>query len=104
MWYPGKTALRGGYVSGNFWDDDSIGYGSFAFGFNAKATRQYAVALGNNAYATGISSFSVGGRASGNTSFAFGNSRARGDYSIAMGYSSEANGAYSFAAGRDAVA
>jgi hypothetical protein len=74
MWYPAKAAFRVGYVTGNNWNKDSIGYYSFATGIDALAKGYNTVALG---------SFTT----------------ARGDYSISMGSNSVAADMYSLAIG-----
>jgi hypothetical protein len=103
LWFPSKYAFRAGNWSWN--GDPSSGFGSYslAFGYNAKATAnysvaigsetigwvnwyddpvvfplqasgQYAVAIGEGAYASGLKSFSMGtvSLATGSHSFAFG--------------------------------
>lgn len=115
LWYPAKAAFRTGYVAGNYWDKDSIGYYSFAGGYNTKASKDYSMAFGVGAEANGDASVALGGSiASGNYSFAVGSSSyAKGDISIAMGqfarsygfnsiamgFSTEARGAYANAIG-----
>ena len=86
MWYPGKAALRAGYVGGKNWDKDSIGLFSFAAGNDPKAKGNSSVALG----------FS---RATGSFSTAFGSSTASGDYSVAGGSGAVASGFQSVAFG-----
>ena len=81
MWYADKAAFRSGYVSSNFWDDDSIGAYSIAVGFDVKARGISSVALGNTTFALA------------NYSTAFGiNTIASGEYSTAMGAFSQASG------------
>ncbi len=116
MWYPNKAAFRAGRVTGNYWDNDSIGYNSFASGFNSKARSDYSAAIGIGNNAGGYASVAMGGStvASGAYSTAMGyattgsgqystamgrNTVASGDYSTAMGFGVVASGAYSVAAG-----
>jgi hypothetical protein len=112
MWYPYRAALRvGGLSTGapyeNFWDRDSIGSYSFAFGENAKATGTNGIALGRLNSATGISSTALGyqNTASGDYATALGRTNtASGARSLVGGYYSTASGDYSVAIGRSAVA
>ncbi len=46
MWYPDKAAFRAGRVTGIRWDKDSVGLFSMASGYDTKATRLAAVAMG----------------------------------------------------------
>ena len=93
MWYADKAAFRSGFVSNNAWDKDSIGYYSFAAGYDAKATDVGAVALSHYAIARGLYSFALGY-----------NCKALKPNAIAMGLSSIANGDGSFAVGEEALA
>lgn len=68
-----KLAGRAGIPAGNDWSEDSLGKFSFAFGYNARAT--------------------------GNHALAFSGGNARGAVAVSMGYASEAFGAYSTAIG-----
>ena len=93
MWLPSKYCFRAGFagphygVGGgeydygdpNVWNYDSLGYFSFAGGFNN-------LALGNSSVALG------------------GYNQARGEFSVALGNTNIASGNYSFAAGIVAVA
>lgn len=74
MWIPARKALRAGEVSGDQWNDGNIGDYSFAFGYNSKASGNYAVSLGNNVTASGYNSFIAGQNvlASGDYSRCFG--------------------------------
>jgi hypothetical protein len=60
MWYPGKAAIRAGSVDGTQWDDANIGYYSTAFGYNARALGDWAVALGRNSAAPQSHAFALG--------------------------------------------
>jgi len=102
MWYPGKSAFRSGYVSGNTWNDIFIGDYSFSSGYNTKASGLYSVAFGNASFATNEGAFAVGNvaAATGLYSFAAGhNPAASGDYTIALGRSALASGYGSIALG-----
>jgi hypothetical protein len=93
MWHPNKASLRAGGVSGPFWNNDSIGIYSIAFGFNSKAKGNYSAATGNSSTANGASSISFG---NGTTAI--------GDYSVAMGYQTAALGEGSIALGYESTA
>ena len=91
FWVPAKAAFRAGEVVDVYgggapyhWDDANIGYGSFAAGSDAKASGDYAVALGWTVNATGRASFATGvsNSASGDYAAVF------GEYGSASGYSS----------------
>ncbi len=107
MWLPNKGAFRVGIVNGAIWDNDSIGYSSFAAGYNSKATNSYSTAIGYICNAQGYASFAAGyfcnslnyystalgaySEAIGFTSNSFGyNTQAMGDYSTALGYYTKA--------------
>ncbi len=98
MWYPGKAALRAGSVSGNYWDNDSIGNYSLASGYSPKASGDNSTAMGHWTTASGSYSFAVGdgSKASGNYSTAMGSiTVASGQRSIAMGHQTTASGDFS---------
>lgn len=52
MWYPDKAAFRVGRVTGLNWDKDSIGYYSFAAGYNVIAEGLLSTAIGSSTSAT----------------------------------------------------
>jgi len=79
MWYPQKAAFRAGYSIGNYWDKDSIGLYSAAFGRGNRA-------IGDYSFATGDTCIS------------------RGQFAVSFGKASHANGDFSFAAGDSAFA
>jgi hypothetical protein len=112
MWYPQKAAFRAGAVddgalNGNpgsstgsvFWDADSIGRFSAAFGYNNLAVGQSSFAAGEQSLARGYAAIALGLRADalGYGSFASNNGGATGDYSFAANIA-YASGNYSFAA------
>lgn len=119
IWYPRKAAFRAGFIQdyyGTFWDDDSIGSFSVAFGYNTRARGEYSfasgeytradgstsTAMGYSTQAIGIESTAMGYHttASGWASTAMGNgTKARDDYSTAMGYHTTASGDASTAMG-----
>ncbi len=102
MWYPGKAAFRVGYVNGTNWDTDSIGYHSFATGFNTVASGIYSAALGFEASARGVDSRAMGSFsiAKGDVSLAIGSyALATGSFSTAIGEAPTANGYASTALG-----
>lgn len=95
-------AFRAGRVNTKNWDKDSIGYNSFASGFNTKASGNYSTALGYYNTASGIYSTAMGylNTAIANYSTAMGNSNtASGSSSTAMGQSTTASGEVSTAMG-----
>ncbi len=121
FWYADKGAFRTGAVynssifgfpeqdTSNFhnWDRDSIGFFSFATGFNTKAKGEYTTAMGNGSFALGDAASAIGfyNRAVGNYSFAAGAySIAGGNSSIAMGHGSIASGLQSTALGTQSTA
>jgi hypothetical protein len=75
MWYPGKAALRAGYVNGTQWDDANIGLYSNAMGYNVRASGDYTFASGNTTVAAQTGSTAMGQycTASGAASVALGN-------------------------------
>lgn len=88
-----RAAFRAGEIgTSKNWNIDSVGYHSFAFGKNTKASNSYA-------FAGGLSS-----RAEGSYSLAFGFScEAFGNYSTAIGFDSEADATGGVAIGRAAI-
>ena len=107
MWYADKAAFRSGFVSNNAWDKDSIGYYSFAAGYDAKATDVGAIAFSHYAQARGLYSVAMGynTKALGTNSVAFGlNALAQGDGAIAMGFENVAAGERSLALGTHSTA
>jgi hypothetical protein len=114
----GKGAFRIGRPSGQSWAPDSIGTGSLAVGFGAKARGNYSVAfgltetIGGYSFASGVTARAIGnsstalggGVAYGETSFATGIGEAFGQYSAAFGWATKANGPRSFATGTITVA
>lgn len=102
MWYPGKAALRAGYVSGTQWDNASIGDYSTALGSSTIASGYNSTALGSSTIASGEFSMAMGlyADASGDFSTALGYSTvASGFLSTAMGYIATASGSVSAAMG-----
>lgn len=117
MWFPSRFAFRAGKVASfgsNYWDLYNIGYGSVAFGENARASGNNSfaanlattasgdesVALGNNAAAIADRSFAFNGTASGVGAVAIGSSaQATSDDALALGPSSIANGLASIVIG-----
>ena len=80
MWYPGKRAIRAGYVNGTQWDDANVGLYSAAFGYNARASGDYGFAAGQDVVAAN------------SWSTAFGHySTASGAVSVALGYYAHTN-------------
>jgi len=120
MWYPGKGAIRAGYVDGTQWDDVKIGFHSAAFGgyttasgfastatgFDSVASGERSTAMGWGSIASGIASTAMGGAtASGGSSTAMGDgATASGTASTAMGYLTTASGEVSTAMGYSTTA
>ena len=121
FWYADKGAFRTGavYNSNIFgfpeadtshfhnWDKDSIGFFSFAAGFNTKAKGEYASAMGDASFAMGTaaSAFGKSNTALGDGSFAGGSyNKAEGASSVAMGNGSVASGTQSVAIGTQSTA
>ncbi len=105
LWYPQKAAFRVGYVEGVNWDTDSIGYYSFAAGYNTKA-KDFSTALGVNTMASNYG-FAIGfsSIATGFASFATGyTSKAINNFSIASGFESTASGSVSLSVGYGTIA
>jgi hypothetical protein len=90
MWYPAKSSLRAGAVTGTQWDDASIGNYSTAFGYNTTASGQYSISTGDSSTASGYGSAILGGR----------NSTATGDGGIAIGWYLGASGTNSITIGK----
>ncbi|HUX97316.1 MAG TPA: FISUMP domain-containing protein [Bacteroidales bacterium] len=104
IWYPRKAAFRAGFAGSTEWDDDSIGVGSTALGYQPKATGHSSVAMGSHTTASGPSSTAMGSNttASGNYSTVMGyNTTASGQSSTAMGFGTTASGVNSTAIGRN---
>ena len=89
MWYPGKAALRAGYVEGSQWDAENIGGSSVAMGGNTTASGAVSTALGAGTTAMGPYSTALG---LGTT--------AVGSNSTALGAYTTAASAYEVAIGR----
>lgn len=89
-----RGAMRVGEISNSLnWNLDSLGFNSFAYGKNSKASNQYS-------FAGGLSS-----KAEGSYSIALGFScEASGNYSTSIGFDSEANATGAVAIGRDVIA
>jgi trimeric autotransporter adhesin len=100
VWYPGRAALRAGYVTGTEWDDAGVGSISTATGHNTIASGLGSTALGGHTVAGGAYSTATGygTRASGAFSTAIGES------TTASGESSTAIGLFTTAAGRGTTA
>lgn len=102
MFYPGQSAFRAGYVSGNQWDNSNVGRFSMALGSNALASGFNSTAIGGATTASGDNSTAIGylTTASGNQSTAMGEQTTAGAVgSTAMGVNTNAMGANSTAMG-----
>lgn len=105
MWIPSRSAFRVGTVHADLkgWDADSIGLGSFAAGYNAKATGRNTASIGSFTHAKANYSIAMGysSDAFGQYSTAMGAfTLSDGNYASSMGYRTEALGASSIAGGR----
>lgn len=108
MWIPSKAAFRAGATDFSlpaangsvFWDNDSIGTYSTAFGADTKAIGQYSIAGGYGSSAGGSYSVALGGGASAQStgSVAIGGGISSGLYSLS-GSLGIASGSYSIALG-----
>ncbi len=102
FYHSDKGSFRGGSISGSndAWQEANIGLWSFSWGLNSQASGGYSIALGNNANATGNSSFAAANStASGSNSVAMGNSLSSGSASTALA-SGRAEGNLSTAIGQ----
>ncbi|MFD2573133.1 tail fiber domain-containing protein [Spirosoma soli] len=107
IWYGSKAAFRAGSSGTTQWNNSEVGQGSFAAGFNTRASGVGSTALGNASEATNTNSLATGfnTRASGVGSTALGNaSVASGLNTTAMGFSSTASGETATAIGNSAQA
>jgi len=102
IWYPRKSAFRAGFAGSTEWDDDSIGVGSTALGYQPKATGHSSVAMGYTTAATGDYSTAMGASTTASAVFstAMGSqTTASGWFSTALGDSTTASGFSSTALG-----
>ena len=107
VFYPRKGAFRAGAVYNNQWDDDNIGYFSFAGGRDTIASGLDSISLGNQNTASNDSAVALGynNTASGEQSFAAGlRNIASGRGSVAIGYQNTASGNGSVALGYQSYA
>ncbi|MEP6747451.1 MAG: tail fiber domain-containing protein [Bacteroidota bacterium] len=107
MWYADKGAFRAGYVNGVNWNKDSIGFFSFAVGYDTKASGTNSTAMGSGSLSSGTNSTAMGGGtiASNGYSTAMGfTTIALGSASTAMGSGSLASGVVSTAMGNNTIA
>ncbi|MEM6265421.1 MAG: tail fiber domain-containing protein [Bacteroidota bacterium] len=113
IWYGQKGALRfgyldnpfGGYNYQNFWNNDSVGFFSFAGGRSSRAKGFGAFAWGSFGWADGSGSVAFFGNARGNNSFTFGgSSKGRGSITF-EGVADEEGGIamYGYTGGRYGV-
>jgi len=107
MWYADKAAFRVGLVESRNWNKDSIGFYSFASGYDTKAKGTSSVAMGEYTTANGSNSVSLGSHTSANyaTSTAMGASSVANAYgSTSMGHYTTANGFASTSMGSNTTA
>ncbi len=103
MWIPSKSAFRAGAITSsmlgtNAWDDQYIGIGSTAFGYNTGARGNYSFAVGAINIASGVASFGAGqgNFAPGDNASAFGTGTTAQAYcSFVIGRSNTNPGNYS---------
>ena len=104
LWYADKAAFRVGYVDGGQWDDVNTEEYSFAAGYGTQADGRAAVALGQDANASGERSFAFNGSATGLRAVAIGlRSQATGEDAVAIGASAVSQGLLSTAIGPTVV-
>lgn len=60
LWHHNKAAFRMGTVSGNMWNEDSIGVLSFAAGYDVMASNLFSFVVGNTCIASGVGSTALG--------------------------------------------
>jgi hypothetical protein len=102
MWYPGKAALRAGFVQSGLWDDSNIGSGSVALGSDVAASGIRSMAFGTGAIASATGAIAIGAaaEASGSDALAMGRvAKASGDFATAIGQLTKAQGSSSTAIG-----
>ena len=102
-----KGAFRVGWAIDTEWDENSLGFASFASGIGTTASGSYSMAMGQGTEANSHASTAFGfyTQASGSSSTAMGeNTIASGRSSTAMGDASTASGSYSLAQGFNATA
>ncbi|HEY0298080.1 MAG TPA: hypothetical protein VGB84_02575 [Arachidicoccus sp.] len=102
-----KGAFRAGQVTDLSWNNDSLGLGSFAVGYNTKAKGDVSTAMGYNSIASNSSSIAIGNSviASGKNTVAMGgNAVASKDNSVALGNSSLSQGLGSVSIGYQTTA
>lgn len=111
LWMPDKGAFRAGTVTGgtfaSYWDEDSVGNHSAAFGRRTKVTGFAGFAAGNNVQVKGNYSvgFGADNNALGDYATVFNRSNtATGLGATAMGYFNNALGGFSVVMGRNARA
>lgn len=97
MWHPYKAAFRAGSIgsAGTQWDDPSVGFYTWAGGYNTIATGLSSFAMGYQASATGSYSNALGytTNADGTGAVALGyRSTADADYAVAIGQRASVNG------------
>ena len=84
-WYPQRAGFRAGTASADAWDSSNMGLYSFAFGYDAMATNNYAVAFGLNGKAEGASSV-VGGGSGNEVSGSYGTIGGGSDNGLSQNY------------------
>ena len=102
MFVPGKFAFRAGKISGNFWNNDSLGLESASFGHNSLALGGSSMAAGYLNQARSNASIALGQEniASGFAAVALGyNNSATNTGSTALGYQTKATGVVATSAG-----
>ncbi|MDD3875744.1 MAG: tail fiber domain-containing protein [Bacteroidales bacterium] len=90
MWYPDKASFRAGTADGPYWDRDSIGWFSVAFGINSMAKGAYSTATGTSTIASGGASMAMGYFTMANGD----KSTALGSYTTAVSESETVIGSY----------
>jgi hypothetical protein len=106
MWHAFKAAFRAGAADSTCWNDNNMGFFSWAGGNETIATGVFSFAFGDASLATGTSSVAMGSNntAAGGASTAMGfKARALGLGSVALGYGVSATGQHSVAIGHTAT-
>ncbi len=95
-WHTYKGAFRSGYAD-NEWDDDNVGFFSWAGGSNSTASGLYALAFGdtNQALSTSSIVFGSGNEVKGAAGFSAGaGNRVCDTYGVALGNNAKSGGPY----------
>lgn len=102
MWHPYKAAFRSGYADATSWNEDNVGFFSWAGGHIPKASGLYSFAFGDQNIASNTSSIAFGTRVTvtGGAGFAAGSQNTvGGTFGVAFGWKATADGRAAVALG-----